>query len=300
MIICTDLPASVSPCAAAGITGASVSADANASAVSFGRLGRMRSLASGLLEHDLFRKPVPTFRDHALEIERRADRDHPRIRPEAAVGVEDAAAGSDDILQFRLQHPPRRELRLIHHLDRGFSAAYRIEEVSEEADILIESARVVAHARISGGDPDLVVRPARHESFVEQAAVGIEADQVAIVRHAAGAKERRKALVLGARDTIEHLIDHAVEDLVAGVIERNAGGGRTRERLSRIVVTLIAEARTGVPPAADPVGARKPIGILALVGQVARLGDDEGAAAEAENGAGRKRLALIGAVAAAG
>jgi hypothetical protein len=45
MIICTDLPASVSPCAAAGIAGANVSADRIAIAVSFDRLGRMRSLA---------------------------------------------------------------------------------------------------------------------------------------------------------------------------------------------------------------------------------------------------------------
>src|SRR5262245_59710265 len=61
MIIYTDLPASVSPCAAAGITEANVSADANTSAVSFGRLRRMRSLASGLSEHDLFRKSVILF-----------------------------------------------------------------------------------------------------------------------------------------------------------------------------------------------------------------------------------------------
>src|SRR5215510_16254394 len=113
MIICTDLPASVSPCAVAGIAGANVSADRIAIAMSFDRLGRMPSLA----------------RRAGSEIERRADRDHPRIRPEAAVRVENAAAGTNDILQFRLQHPPRRELRLIHHLDRGFSAADGIERV---------------------------------------------------------------------------------------------------------------------------------------------------------------------------
>jgi hypothetical protein len=57
--------------------------------------------------------------------------------------------------------------------------------------------------------------------------------------------------------------------------------------LAGIVETLIAEAGAGVPPAADPVGAREPIGVLALVGQVARFGDDEGAAAKAENSARR-------------
>src|SRR5262245_13787610 len=115
MIICTDLPASASPCAAAGIAGANIVA-AIAIAVSVDRLGRIRSLAPRA----------------GSEVERRADRDHPRIRPEAAVGVENPSAGTNDILQFRLQHPPRRELRLIHHLDRGFSAADGIEGIVAE------------------------------------------------------------------------------------------------------------------------------------------------------------------------
>src|SRR2546426_10046628 len=48
------------------------------------------------------------------------------------------------------------------------------------------------------------------------------------------------------------------------------------------------------------VGAGKSFCVLALVGQIARFRDDKGAAAKADNGPGRKRYRLVGAVASAG
>jgi hypothetical protein len=74
-------------------------------------------------------------------------------------------------------------------------------------------------------------------------------------------------LVVAAGDAIEHLIDDTVDAGIAGVIERNAGRLRVREREAGIVETLIAEARAGVVPGSDPVSARKPFGVLALVGK---------------------------------
>src|SRR5713226_1884486 len=239
-------------------------------------------------------------REGGSETERGTNCDHPRILSEASVAVQDAAAGTNDVLQFRLKRPPRRQLRLVDHLDHGFSAAHRIEEVAEQSDVGIETARIVADARIGGGDPDLVVGSARDEAFVEEAAVGVEADQIAIVRYAAHANEPRQALVVAAGNTIEHLIDDAVDAGVSGVVERNAGRQRIRQRAAGIVVALIAEARAGVIPRADAVGARKPAGVLALVGQITGFRDEERTAAEAEHRAGRKRRALIGAVAPAG
>src|SRR5262249_34178145 len=56
----------------------------------------------------------------------------------------------------------------------------------------------------------------------------------------------------------------------------------------------------GVVPSANSVSAGKPFGVLALVRQIARLGDEKGAAAKADDGAGRKRRRLIGAVASTG
>jgi hypothetical protein len=169
-------------------------------------------------------------------------------------------------LHLRLQHPPGRQLRLVDHLDHGFSAPHWIEKVSEQPDIGIEPASVVADAGISGGDPDLVVGPAGDEAFVDEASVSIEIDQIAVVRHAAGAKERRQASVIAAGDAVEHLVDDAVDAGIAGVIERNAGRLRIREREAGIVEALIAEARAGVVPGSDPVRAGKAFGILALVG----------------------------------
>src|SRR5262249_62364987 len=75
---------------------------------------------------------------------------------------------------------------------------------------------------------------------------------------------------------------------------------RIRKREAGIVEALVAEARTRVVPGSDPVRAGKAFGVLALVGQIARLRDEEGAAAKAGNGAGGKRRRLIGAVASAG
>src|SRR5262249_4832531 len=79
-----------------------------------------------------------------------------------------------------------------------------------------------------------------------------------------------------------------------------AGRLRVREREADIVEALVAEARTRVVPGSDPVSTRKAFGVLALIGQIARLRDEEGAAAKAGNSAGGKRRRLIGAVSSAG
>src|SRR5262249_13304918 len=182
----------------------------------------------------------------------------------------------------------------------GFAAAHREEEVSEESGVGIEPARIVADAGIGGGNADLVVRAQRYEAFVNEAAVGIEIDEIAVLRNAARADESRQALVVAAGDAVEHLVDDAVDAGISGVIERNSGRLRVREREAVVVETLIAETRARVVPGSDPVRAGKTFGVLALVGQIARLRDDEGAAAKARNGAGRKRRRLVGAVSSAG
>src|SRR5262249_35920975 len=232
--------------------------------------------------------------------ERRTNCNHPRVRPQASIAIENASARTDDVLHLRLQHPPRRQLRLVHHLDHGFPAAHRKEEASEESGVGIEAARIVADAGIRGGNADLVVRAQRYEAFVNEAAVGVEIDEITVLRNAARADESRQALVVAAGDAVEHLVDDTVDAVIAGVIEWNAGRLRIRERKPGIVEALIAEARAGVVPGSDPVRARKAFGVLALVGQIARLRDEKGAAAKAGNGAGGKRRRLIGAVTSAG
>jgi hypothetical protein len=100
-------------------------------------------------------------------------------------------------LQVGLQRPPWFRLRLIHHFDHRFVAAHRIEEVAEKSGIGVQSARAVANARVGEGNAELVVGAAR-QAFVEQAAIGIEADEIAVVRDAARANKSRKALIIGA------------------------------------------------------------------------------------------------------
>ena len=81
---------------------------------------------------------------------------------------------------------------------------------------------------------------------------------------AARADESRQALVLAAGDAIQHLIDNAVDAGIAGVVERNAGRLRIREREAGIDEALIAEARTGVKPTSDPVRSGKACGCCSI------------------------------------
>jgi hypothetical protein len=59
------------------------------------------------------------------------------------------------------------------------------------------------------------------------------------------------------------------------MLQRNAGGLRAGERKAGIVEALIGEMRAAVVPRPDAVGAGKSAGILALIGQVARLGNEK-------------------------
>ena len=199
-------------------------------------------------------------------------------------------------MHLRLNRPPLCQRGLVHQLDHGLPAPRRVEKVSERSDVGIEPPGIVPDPRICEGNSDLVVRPTRYEAFVHQASVGIEIDQITIIWYAARAEKRRQALVVRAGNAIEHLIDDAVEAQVSGVIERNARRQRVRERAAGIVEALISEARAGVVPGADSVRAGESFGVLTLVGLIAGFRDEEGAAAKAENGAGRKRPALIGIV----
>src|ERR1700730_3530056 len=246
-------------------------------------------------------EPPTDLRQCALEIHSRADDDDPRVRAEAdIIGVENTPAGADDVLKFRLQRQPWSQLRFVHDLDHRIAAAHRIEEVSEQCGVGIQSARAATDSRVRGSDADLVVGTAPHQALVEQAAIRIEADQVAVARDAAGAKKSGKALVVGAGNATERLINHAVDALIAGMLQRDAGRLWVCEREAGVVEALISEMRAGVVPHSDAVGAGKSGGVLTPIRAVARLCDDKGPAAKAEHRPGWKWSGLIGAVAAAG
>src|SRR5258705_2504798 len=259
MIIATDFPARESP---AGCAAAEVVSNSNEEIATLGSrpcLDPMRFLARGLpglcstfAAHSMNDRPASlgraamsrsAGRRERSEVECGAKRDHPSILPEASIAVEDAGAWAKDILDLRLQHPPRRYLRLVDHLDHDLSAPHRIEEVPEGSDVRVQPACIVADARVAGGNADLVVRATSVEAFVQQACVSIKIDQVAIVGYAAGADEPREAPVVGAGNAIEHLIHDTIDAGVAGVIERNAGRHRVGERAAGIVEALIAETR---------------------------------------------------------
>src|SRR5215218_4321944 len=72
------------------------------------------SRSTSLFEHDLFRKPVATFRDHALAERRQADAETgsepPRLavgagRPEPVLGLDVAPVRLDDLARDRQAQP---------------------------------------------------------------------------------------------------------------------------------------------------------------------------------------------------
>jgi hypothetical protein len=75
-----------------------------------------------------------------------------------------------------LHRQPRSQLGLIHHFDHRFAAAHRMKEVSEQSDVGIQPARIVADARERSGHTDLVVGPARRQSLLDEATIGIKVD----------------------------------------------------------------------------------------------------------------------------
>src|SRR4029450_8979380 len=93
-----------------------------------------------LLEHDLVRKPVSTFRDHALWLERRGDELHGvfarpfgRARDRA-----DLAAGGSDQRRGRHAGGAAHDLEILEDLGRGVGV---IGE-SIDADLLEPGARL--------------------------------------------------------------------------------------------------------------------------------------------------------------
>ena len=84
------------------------------------------------------------------------------------------AAGTNDVLQVRLQRPPRRQLGLVGQLEDGLIAAHRIGGFGEESGVRVKPARIASDAGVGRSNPDLVVGSAWNEAFVDQAAIGIE------------------------------------------------------------------------------------------------------------------------------
>src|SRR5436190_2079994 len=96
------------------------------------------------------------------------------------VGVGDAAAGAEDVLEIRLQLPPCGRLVLVADLHQLFARAHR-KAGRHRGRIAVERTRPAADPRVGEADAHRVIaaaeRPLKREPGIE-----VEIDEVAVTR----------------------------------------------------------------------------------------------------------------------
>src|SRR5262245_20577901 len=210
-----------------------------------------------LVEHDLVRKPVPTFRDHALWLERRGDelqgvfaRPFGRARDRA-----DLAAGGIDQQRRRHAGGAAHDLEVLEDLGGGVGV------IGEpiDADLLEPGARFVAIARVDVDRNHLEARSAELglERFVRRhlLAAGHAPCGPQVEQHRAPAPVRE--MPLGPRRVAEGEVGQALRRI--GDRERRHLPARKRREAPRQVLRPRAGgvSRIALHPS-DPVYRRQP------------------------------------------
>src|ERR1700731_4424506 len=166
------------------------------------------------------------------------------------MGFYDPAAGIEDVLKIGLQLPPAGELEAVGQLDHRLARPDRVKRPAEAHDIAVESPCRIADPGIAGAEPDLVVGTAEG-SFVDQPAIDIEIDEVAVARRAHRASEYVGAGMVGLVEQ-EWLIDNRVEAEIIAVLARPAIAVGARQRDAVRIQVQVAKP-LGIPPATKAV-----------------------------------------------
>ncbi|GCE81840.1 hypothetical protein MSKU3_3315 [Komagataeibacter oboediens] len=174
-----------------------------------------------------------------------------------------------DVLEVRLHHQPRRNLRLIGQFKVVFIARHQAVGTGpgHVAGILALARTGAANAP---AQPDRVVVTSPERGLQVQARVNGEADQVTIAAIARGAHENtQRTRGLDGRPP-DHLVNDAVHHPVAPVPARDAGGViGAAKGLSHVVVAVIGKSG-GVVISAQFIDARQ-AGIFRHVGRIGGL-----------------------------
>src|SRR5271170_2979586 len=173
------------------------------------------------------------------------------------VRIGDPGARVDDVLDIRLDLPPRQSLIEIGRLQIGFRAPHRRDRAREGGGVAVEVGRLAADMRMPDADPERVVvavieRLTQHESRIHA-----EIDQVAVLIGRAGdaAEHADIAVVVPVVDP-HHLVGRDIGGGIPAMGARDAAARRVGERQAAIVEALVGEAFAVVPDA-DPVDARQ-------------------------------------------
>ena len=146
----------------------------------------------------------------------------------------------EDALQVRLQGHPGRDLSLVADLEYGLMVAHGKERIGgEHLHVLIEAAGIVAHAHIGERDARGIVGTPWDRALIGQTGIGIEIDQIAVVRRAGtDPGEPRQRAGDGA-------VGDRIDTPIALVVERRTVRQRTCQRDPLRVEALILEMRDG-------------------------------------------------------
>src|SRR5260221_5519503 len=190
----------------------------------------------------------------------------------------------EDELEIGLDAPPRRQLRPVSHLQRDLEIPDRTIAVVKAVHVAVEAARLVTAIGIGDGDAEDIVVVVRQESFVGDAAIGIEVDLIAPGGIAGEAGEEPDTVIVRPGFAPDDLIGDEIEAVMSVADRRPSGTCRIGERAAGIVFARIAKP-AGVVVAAELVNPRQTGRILLLIERIGGFGNAESAVADAETGA---------------
>src|SRR5262249_4989824 len=112
-------------------------------------------------------------------------------------------------LEIRLKQPPRRNARLVGDFEYIFVIAYRTLDASEEDLISVQAAHC-ANPPIACTNAQHVEFTGREQALEGEAGVDLEADQIAVGRGIAEAKEGSQSLGRGIGPPPQHLVHYQI------------------------------------------------------------------------------------------
>src|ERR1019366_5946312 len=178
--------------------------------------------------------------------------------------------------------PAGSDLSDIAEFEIGLVVANVSRHAAEIDLVLIEATHAVGEARVDDASAEAIVRPLRDQAGEHDPGVDLEIDQIAVRRTDRRAAEHRYAAVRrAAAQTVELLVDDAVDTEVAAMLRRNSTPRRIGKQAAIISVALIGELAEMAPPSELQRPGKSAV-VLALIGPELRLADDQGRIAQSE------------------
>ena len=169
--------------------------------------------------------------------------------------------GMCDQLKIGLQGPPWRNASLVGDFEHSLIIAYRAAGARQPNFVPVQMSSSVAYSAIAYRDTQEVEFAAREETFVSQAGIHLEADQISVGRHLADTEKGGETLRCRVGTPPQHLVQHQIDAEIAAMGGRNAAAGRVRQR-----------APLSVAPQIEKIGRMVPATEFDIVQQERRIG----------------------------